>query len=307
MLGKYISEYASEKIPHPYGSFDKNGIPLFDVSFFRFKGPPIYHVGVISRYALAHYELWQAGNSSSEEEFIRCCNWLIENAAYDPNNRYMTWYSPLPLRIPKANPPWLSGMRQGQVISTLLRFYIHEKSDQVADLLKSAIQGFMYSIDEGGLVTRLANGSSFIEEIAYKPSVHILNGCLYGVFGIYEYLQIFKEPEIAELLETCTQGVVESLDLFDLGWWSLYSLRIRFNITDHFYHKLHIEQLKHLGIILECKEMTDRAAKWDDNFQSSICRSRHLATRFLWLYTSRSFKVLHLDRLLIKKESIGWL
>lgn len=77
---------------------------------------------------------------------------------------------------------------------------------------------------EGGVVSELRSGALFIEEVAHEPAIQVLNGCLYGLFGLYEYAQVFDDAEMRLVLERCVQGVDEALPLFDMGWWSRYSL-----------------------------------------------------------------------------------
>lgn len=296
-LGPYMVDYRPRKIPHRLGPFDPTGVPMFDPAHIRQSGPPVYHPIIIIQYGLAHFEKAREGDPGAWPVFERCAQWLTENATPDPLGRFLTWPYQFPLRTPRVDPPWLSGMAQGQAISLLARWYEWRSVPLGERIMKEAAQAFRFSVAEGGIVSILPSGARFIEEIAKEPLIHILNGSLYGLLGLYEYLSLFPDPVLSSVLDECIAGVAERLDEFDTGYWSRYSLELRGNLADAYYHDTHIRQLRHLGRLLHRPDFSRRADRWEGFAKSlrKVVASRTVS--FAGVNLIRVLTVLGLERL----------
>ena len=248
VLSRYMLDYTKKRTP---ALLDGQGIPLFDPTSVRLTGGPLYHPILIIQYGLASHDRALDGDREAEATFFKCARWIEEHASEEPLGRFVVWPYAFPLRTPSVRPPWISGMAQGQALSLLTRAYLKTQSSRTADVVHRAARSFCYSIREGGVVSEFSSGAFFIEEVAHAPAIHILNGCLFGLFGLYEYLRVFDDAELQPVLEKCLQGVDEVLPLFDMGWWSRYSLGVRWHIAPPYYHAVHIRQLKQLAVLLE--------------------------------------------------------
>ena len=127
---------------------------------------PVYHPVVIIQYALAHFDLSLSGNLDSENVFMRCARWLEDNAVEERNQRFLVWPYTYPLRTPPVPAPWISGMAQGQALSVLARSFKKTGSKATAEAATKVSRSFLYTVAEGGVITRFADGTCFIEEIA---------------------------------------------------------------------------------------------------------------------------------------------
>jgi hypothetical protein len=301
ILGKYITDYTTSKIPHTLGPLDSKDVPLFDPRHFRLTAPPVYHPVVIMQHALAHSDLMLDGHSASEKTFMRCARWVEDNAIVEPENRFLVWRYTFPIRTPRVRPGWISGMAQGQGLSVLARSFLITRSSKTADIAQRAAQSFLYAVGDGGVVTKQADGTCFIEEIAAPRSLHILNGCLYGLFGLVEHLRLFPDSRLQLVLEACTEGINHLLPSFDTGYWSRYSLGIRWNLASIYYHTTHIRQLRHLGKLLDNRLFLHRADLWEGYTKSKTNRSRYRATEFVEVNANRAMTILRLDLLKYKK------
>jgi len=300
-LQSYIENYAATKIPAKYGPLDNNGVPLFDVKHVRLRSSLAYHPIVIIQYGLAHHTLLQNGEVSAKDVFLKCAGWLEENAEKETRERFLVWNYPFRLRTPPVAPPWFSGMAQGQAISLLLRAYEHTKSERTADVAKHAALSFLYELKDGGVLTRTVGGNYFVEELAYPPATHILNGCLFGLVGLYEYLLIFPDPRLKGVLTSCIRGVEEVLRDFDLGWWSRYSLGFRWNAASFHYHHIHISLLNYLGERCESSVFLDYALRWDSYEKSRMKRLRRHVIEIIERNWNRSLTVLKLNHVRYRK------
>lgn len=295
---RYLVDYTETHVPPTWGPLDNQGIPLWDGKGFRLKGPPLYHPSVISQYGLAHHDRALDGQRDAEETFFKCVRWVEENAIEEPLGRFVIWPFPFPLRTPPVGPNWISGMTQGQALSLLTRAFAMTQSARTAEVAHRAARSFCYSVEEGGVVSQSRSGALFIEEVAqaHTPTIRILNGCLYGLFGLYEYLRSFDDVELQPVLERCLEGVDELLPLFDMGWWSRYSLGLRWNIATDYYHDVHIRQLRRLATDLNRPEYERYAERWEAQRRTSL-RLRRRVVGAIEMYVNRVLTVTRLDRI----------
>ncbi len=210
MIPKAVGKYyylPAGKIPHRLGPLDDAGIPLFDLRHLRLNGPPVYHPLVIMQYALSQHSLGIDGNSQAEEIFMRCARWLEDNAVQEAQKRFLVWPFNFSLRTPPVSAPWISGMAQGKALSVFARSFRRTRSSRTADVAHEAARSFLYTVREGGVVTRVSNGTCFIEEYAYPPAIHVLNGCLCALVGLLEHLRVFPDSKIQSVFEACVEGV----------------------------------------------------------------------------------------------------
>lgn len=304
--GPYLIDFSPTHVPSPFGPMDPQGLPLWDPRRMRLRGEPIHHPVVISQVGLAHYELLLNGDASAAEPFLNCARWVEEHGVADEKDRFLVWPYMFPLRTPRVQPPWISGMAQGQVLSLLVRAHEMTGSPTTADVARRAARSFCYTIQDGGVVSEAPTGSLFIEEVAHSPAIHVLNGCLYGLFGLYEYTATFDDPEFLPVLAACVQGVEEALPLFDMGWWSRYSLGLRSHMATPYYHDVHVQQLRRLAEIFDRPEFARYAQRWDEQQQSSTLRLRRSVLGVIEVNVNRLLTIAGLNRIKYRRvPSLG--
>jgi heparosan-N-sulfate-glucuronate 5-epimerase len=294
----YPIDYSVDKIPNKYGPLDGDGLPLFDSRILRLSLGYIYHPMVILQYGLAHFELALRGESAAKDTVYRCTKWLEDHAIEEPSKRFLVWYYYFPLKsLPEHPLPWFSGMQQGQALSLLVRAYQNTKSLRTAITAQQAAQSFLYNISEGGVMSRTIQGNGFIEEYAFRPASHVLNGCLYALVGLHDYLTVFPDARLQNVLEQTTRGVIEVLPDYDLGWWSRYSLGLRWNMATPYYHSIHVALLRYLGEVLPSEVLERYANHWEHcQRESSNLRKRWVLGIFE-KNANRALRLLNLKRL----------
>ena len=294
MLSHYFVDFTATHSVDTFGPVDGMGIPLWDPKRFRLKGGPLYHPTIIAQMGLAGFDRLLNGDQDGDV-FLRCARWIEDHGTEDGEGRFLIWPCAFPLRTPPVAAPWVSGMTQGQILSLLARLYERNKSPDTEAVARLAARAFCYPIEKGGVVSEMRSGALFIEEVVSEPAIQVLNGCLYGLFGLYEYTQVFDDPEIRDILARCIQGVEEALPLFDMGWWSRYSLGLRWHIAPPYYHDIHIEQLRHLAVLLNRPHFEEWAKRWDAYRQSPAIRRRHRVVAAVEVNVNRALAVAGLD------------
>ncbi|WP_191321794.1 D-glucuronyl C5-epimerase family protein [Colwellia sp. C1TZA3] len=181
-------------------------------------------------------------------DFLRLnLGWLVDNQ--DAQGRwYINFDNKISKRTNKA--PWVSGLSQGLGISALIRGYYIFGDDVYLDAAKKAIYPMTTSIADGGVLSINEYGN-IIEEYPFEQqNIHVLNGYLYSIIGIYELSLIDSsyQPMLDEHMGTLTK-LLDRYTLF--GGWSAYSLdeptfRNHATYSNPMYHQLHIAQLSFL-------------------------------------------------------------
>lgn len=295
----YFNRYEERKIPFKEGYIDGKGIPVYNALKFTNKVEYIYHPTVVIQYGLACFNLWKKNNEKiSFHSFKICAEWLISQAKWDSQERFIIWSIPLEHKDLGHKTGWISALTQGQAISLLLRFLPYTNQNlETIHIIKNALKSFYFELDVGGLTSTYPEGK-FLQE---SGNIRILNGCLTAFTGLIEYLEVFPDDrEALALAQSVENSVKQFLPSYDLGFWSLYSLGFRFNISDLHYHKTHIDQLAFFGKYLKNERFSFYAAKWNTNLTSSKDIILWKVARFLGLNFNRILKVIGLGKFRFK-------
>ncbi len=240
-LGQYYMPF-THKAHYP-GPFDDTGVPLLD--YHGEIGRQYYSIA-IAQYALANYNLFKrTGETRYLEKFISNSRWLLEQLAPTSYGTYLwaTHFDFEYYRTLKA--PWYSGLAQGQGLSVLARAYAETGDSAFLDASHRVFESLCLPVNQGGALYHDPDGHVWIEEYIIDPPTHILNGFLWALWGVYDYVLLTGEPAARELFESCVHTITRYLPAYDSGFWSYYELtpqRIK-SIASPFYHRLHIVQL----------------------------------------------------------------
>ena len=231
----------------------KNNLPFLNTEDGRKIEFPIQ----IFQYGLGAYDLYLINQDESMlEKFYCSVNWAIENQG---NNG--EWNS-IGYKYPDA--PY-SSMAQGEGASLLLRAYVETKKDLYLNAAKKALEFMLISNKDGGTAWYRDN-EIFLLEYACQPV--ILNGWIFSIFGLIDYLKISPNDEyIKNKYEATLQSLENNLKHYDKKFWSMYDIKDR--IASPFYHKVHINQLKVLYKITN-REIFNEYSKKFERYKNNI-------------------------------------
>jgi len=299
-LNKYFKNYQHHKTPHTLGSFDENGIPLFNPVSLKLKGNQSYHPIVIVQYGLANYNLWVENNKDEcREDFLNCARWLCENYTYNKEFDLAIYYYDFDLKNPAIKAPWYSGMAQGQVLSLFSRAYTETKDEKYINIGKKIVNSFNTTIERNGCASYLDN-YLFIQEIASNPKLYILNGALYAIIGLVEFRDVSSFNTVK--FDDFIRGLEGLLPRFDLGFWTKYSLGMRFNLSDAYYQKVHSQQLLFLGEKLDNLYLLEYGIRFKKQLENNSKWIKHI--HFLSVNINRMFRLLGLKYFLYKQKMV---
>ncbi len=260
------------------GHLDANGIPMLDYhGVIGLQYNPI----AIAQYGLGNYNVYVRSKSDEAyHKFTKIADWLVDNLEKNSHgiwvwNHRFDWDYRDTLKA-----PWYSGLAQGQGISVLVRAYRVTNKHRYLDAADRALESFTRRIEDGGVTFIDENGDSWYEEyLVPPPPTHILNGFMWGSWGLYDHYLATGNPHSKALFDAAVTTLKKNLYRFDTGFWSLYEIsgtRMKM-LASPFYHKLHIAQLRVFEKLTGEPIFRQFAEKWEAYARSFIGRKRALA------------------------------
>ncbi|HET7121229.1 MAG TPA: D-glucuronyl C5-epimerase family protein [Solirubrobacterales bacterium] len=214
----------------------------------------------IAQAALGFWELKIEGKPV-EREFLGLADWLVANA--EPGAGGAVWRTYFSVPKYGLEPGWTTAMGQSQAISVLLRAHLLSGRDEYAELAAEAVESLLLPVSEGGTQSTI-DGVPVLEEYPTEKPEAVLNGWIFGLFGLHELALTAGDERARELFDRSAAGLVQLLPRYDIGWWSLYSLGDygRHDLAKPFYQRLHPVLLEALALIHPAPELGDYARRW---------------------------------------------
>ncbi len=139
-----------------------------------------------------------------------------------------------------------SGMGQGLALSFAIRVVKYDMVDPrtrnaLAEVITRIKNNMLLPVEQGG--TRLdTERGTFLMEFPRKDGNVVLNGWIFGVFGLYDYINYQDDAEVRGLFNTTLKTMTEMLPDYHLpSGWAYYDNMQR--ICSPFYQDLHIALL----------------------------------------------------------------
>ena len=280
-LDQYFMEF---KYKADYqGPFDSIGIPQLN-----YEGDIgiQYNPIAIAQWSLGNYNSWKKNNKKTNyDKFFDGADWLVDNLKLNPKNQYV-WnhYFNWVYKEELIN-PWYSGLAQGQGLSVLCRAYHISKNKKYLDCLNKVYTSFLIDVKDGGVTFTDNNEDIWIEEyIMQNKPTHILNGFIWGLWGIYDYWLLTKDTDAKNLFDKYAETLRKNIKKYDIGYWSLYELSdnaISMRAST-FYHKLHIVQLHILFKMTNIDIFQKMGDKWLSYLTNSFNKYRAIFMKIIF-------------------------
>jgi hypothetical protein len=151
---------------------------------------------------------------------------------------------------------FVDGMGQGQLLSILTRYSLNCPSKAKTDLILRISNSFLLDLQHPkGFVLKSDDLVIFEEYSRPLPCKHVLNGWIYAITGLYDYILFAEITNLTDvyieekklLLINSLSTLEQLLTKYDLGYWSTYQQpKSAINIASIHYQVVHIAQLKAL-------------------------------------------------------------
>jgi hypothetical protein len=154
-------------------------------------------------------------------------------------------------------------MAQGEGASLLARIYAETGEERFAEAAARAAEPLYRPTSEGGAAAPL-DGTLVPEEYPTDPPSLVLNGMLFGLWGLRDVAVGLGDERATAAFEEAVEAVAAGITRWDVGHWSRYDLyphRLT-NVASTAYHLLHITQLDATGRLARCPELVAVAWRW---------------------------------------------
>jgi putative cell wall-binding protein len=216
---------------------DADGIPMVS-----FNGVLEYNPVTIAQYGLAYQARWIASHAADDRTtMVQMADWLVDHQKTDGRWLYTFPFGSQPV-------PWWSGMAQGQGTSLLLRTYQATGDDAYLDAARRAFAALARPIARAGTIA-IDGGDQWIEEYLPPYSTHTLNGFLFALEGVRELSLVTGDAGPTSLYVAGIKTLHDFIPQFASRSWSFYNLGGGKHLASLNYHLIHIQELRHFGLL----------------------------------------------------------
>ena len=218
-----------------------------------------FSIGIF-QYGLGAYDLYLLNHEKEMlQRFKMAAEWAISHQ--ENNGGWVTFNE-------QSNTNPYSSMAQGEGISLLLRAFVEFKDIRFKEAAKKAMDFMQISIEKNG-TTKYYESDIYLQEFPNKPTV--LNGWIFSIFGIMDYMKIYKDDlKVREFYEKSLKTLIKVLPEYDINYWSKYDIKSK--IASPFYHKLHINLLKVMYKLTGHEIFQDYANKFEEYSKKRLNR-----------------------------------
>lgn len=230
---------------------DEDGIPLVKINGVYQK-----NIVVIAQYGLQQFSYFLKDKKLCRyAEAEKMANWLVDNQDKSIGNWYFNYAYEVGGTNITLESPFTSAMAQGQAISLLVRIYNIEKNPKYIKAAELALKPLKIPIKDSGLRDSFKGHVEFAE-FPTTPPVYILNGFMFCILGLYDLSYVNPYSEANRLFAEGINSLIYMLPYYDnpkdrqsfyhLGFMTMKGIKPTVN---HFYHNVHIVELKALNSI----------------------------------------------------------
>jgi hypothetical protein len=178
---------------------------------------------------LAIYHSWlKTKDETKKAHFLRIADWFMENAVVDTRlGAY--WLTDVPKPEYDVFKPWKSGFSQSRAISILCRAWQLTRNESYLKMAEHALVPFSIDTLAGGVSVDRNSGNCFYEEYVAQWPTRVLDGHIFCLMGLYDYIRIGKGDALIlakKLFDEGLEGLIQQIPLYDMGYW------VRFNRCD---------------------------------------------------------------------------
>jgi glycosyltransferase involved in cell wall biosynthesis len=188
------------------------------------------------------------------------------------------WPLDFPAASPHAGRHYLSALAQGQALSVLARAYILTRDTTYLEVARRAVCPFERDILDGGVCTPMAGNGLFFEQWAVYPAAHTLEGMVFALLGLHDYLALVDDTGISTLIQCAHDSLHRFLPEFETGYWTRADLLNR-RLAGDAQQEQQVNLLQALSQAMGCEECAAVAACWKRHQQRGITRLLSLVER----------------------------
>jgi hypothetical protein len=229
---------------------DAKGVPLY-----KRDGKTYYHPVVLAQRAL---DLLDGFRRTGDGRYLTRARTVADailahsivsrGGARYPRYDYDFPLHQLPDAVMKA--PWYSGMANGMALSVFSRLHAIEGKPSDLDIARSYFVGFRPHGRIKPWFSQVEDGYFWVQEFPATEPDHTLNGFVFALFGLYDYVEETHDAEAERFLLGGLTTVLHYLPEYrNPGHVSYYCLA--HHVQSLKYHNIHVAQLKMVARMTE--------------------------------------------------------
>jgi len=257
-LGLYYFVFSEERVSSGadqalINKFDEKGIPINKTYIDVTDKEYVYFPISIGQLGLAVFHTYlDTKDNKDKRRFLNFADWFVdENNFVEDPQRGVRWMTDVSLPQYKNPGPWQSAFSQSRGISVLLRAYQLTQHDRYREIAEKALIPFKIPFKDGG-VTAFTDWGPFYEEYTSSVPILVLNGMIFSLCGIYDFVRVFPDHEPAKyIFNEGIKTLTKILPEYDINFWSKYNLchaewYPEIDPATIAYQRLHVTQLNAL-------------------------------------------------------------
>jgi heparosan-N-sulfate-glucuronate 5-epimerase len=249
-----------------FAVMDDSGVVT--VNLMSPQGPRKRYVPVtISQFAMANYNMYvKTGDGAYREAMTVQTDWLLRNLS--EFGAFGAWRYMYDYSAPgyDCRAPWTSCIAQGQGVSAMIRAHSLSPDARNEKVAKLASRAFEVPVQEGGVRWTDGHGCVWYKEYACSRSSNVLNGMVFGLFGLKECASYFHDGDADRMFLEGVRTLKRHLPDFEVGVypffkWSRYDDGV-IALAARRYHRIHIRQMEELYRMTGDRFFADYSARW---------------------------------------------
>ncbi len=162
---------------------------------------------------------------------------------------------------------YYSGIVQGKAASFFLKCYQHTEDEKYREWAKKCLLSAWKPAKDDGVLRQLSYKNYWVEEYPSPNPSMVLNGFLFYIIGLAEYLALEEDATLKSHFELCLNSVLSWMPNYRLKNGLLYSMYRWSFCNVHYtgimkYQFEHLYQLTGVSMFKEYAEFTDMLTNW---------------------------------------------
>jgi heparosan-N-sulfate-glucuronate 5-epimerase len=233
----YLNKGMSWILPsYAYSNLDSNDVPIVQYPFGDYRNPVVTcHTAIAF-----HQKCMDAFEESIQTCFLNNADWLLDNLDADGYLHYLFEFDHSGRTLDSG---WTSGMAQGEALSVLSMAYNQTQEPKYLEGAHKVFDTFKDSSSQYNFMN-IENDYLYFEEYPNDDTCHVLNGFIFGAWGLWDYYVITASEESLSLFQGFLRTVIDNYND-----WYLAENKTKYclhNIFNPVYHTIHLQQIESL-------------------------------------------------------------
>ncbi|MCG8606737.1 T9SS type A sorting domain-containing protein [bacterium] len=248
-----------------WSNLDSNMVPIVQYAFGNHRNPV-----TTSHTALSFYDRYlDTNNPEDRQGFINNADWLLAN--HNEEYYFLYNFEWRHFSAPSLKKGWVSAMAQGQALGVVSIAYHSTGDEKYLEAARGVFSTLHKNGDTLWCIGVDEEDYYWLEEYPTANFCHVLNGKLFGLFGLWSYYAITRDGFALELFKAGLRSVIDRHSRWDVPKQDM-SRYCWHNRTFSNYHMVHLTQLERYADFFDIPEFRQIARCFSNNLITSVAQ-----------------------------------